>query len=186
VKFLVTCFEAYYPETLGSCLIHRAPWVFSTVWNLITPLLDPVVASKIHFTKNLEELTHFVERNVLPGNLTGEEGKLTIDQAVKIDPVAPGTLKTPESVAYQDYVDNIKDYTYQTTEWSRTKTTGENETADRRELARKFRHARIRAENDIRGPTNYEAKGFVSIKDERLILNFGSDGWEPLDISDMV
>ncbi|OAD70505.1 hypothetical protein PHYBLDRAFT_89013, partial [Phycomyces blakesleeanus NRRL 1555(-)] len=60
VKFLVTCFEAYYPETLGMCIIHKAPWVFSTVWNLITPLLDPVVASKIHFTKNLEELSEYI------------------------------------------------------------------------------------------------------------------------------
>lgn len=29
IKFLITCFEAYYPESLGVCLIHRAPWVFS-------------------------------------------------------------------------------------------------------------------------------------------------------------
>lgn len=30
VKFLITCLESYYPETLGLCIIHKAPWVFST------------------------------------------------------------------------------------------------------------------------------------------------------------
>lgn len=30
VKFLISCFEAYYPESLGVCLVHRAPWIFSS------------------------------------------------------------------------------------------------------------------------------------------------------------
>lgn len=30
VKFLVECFQAYYPETLGLACVHKAPWVFST------------------------------------------------------------------------------------------------------------------------------------------------------------
>src|SRR4051794_26832565 len=28
IKFLISCFEAYYPESLSVCLVHRAPWVF--------------------------------------------------------------------------------------------------------------------------------------------------------------
>ncbi|CAO3632519.1 unnamed protein product [Mucor hiemalis] len=188
VKFLVGCFEAYYPETLGSCLIHRAPWVFSTVWNLITPLLDPVVASKIHFTKNLEELTNYVSKDALPGNITGETGKKTKDESVKIAPVAPGTLVKPSTPAYQDYQDMVKEFQFETSEWAKTKTAeGSNETAARRELARQYRAARIKAELDMRGPTGYQAKGLITIdKDFRVLLDYGSDNWVPLDITESV
>lgn len=29
VKFIIKCFEANYPESLGAVLIHNAPWIFS-------------------------------------------------------------------------------------------------------------------------------------------------------------
>lgn len=29
VKFIIKCFEANYPESLGVLLIHKAPWIFS-------------------------------------------------------------------------------------------------------------------------------------------------------------
>lgn len=28
LKFMIKCFEANYPESLGSVLVHKAPWVF--------------------------------------------------------------------------------------------------------------------------------------------------------------
>lgn len=31
VKFMIKCFEANYPESLGSVLIHKAPWLFSSL-----------------------------------------------------------------------------------------------------------------------------------------------------------
>ncbi|KXS13266.1 CRAL/TRIO domain-containing protein, partial [Gonapodya prolifera JEL478] len=39
----------HYPERLGKCFIVDAPWVFSTLWNLVRPFLDPVTAAKISF-----------------------------------------------------------------------------------------------------------------------------------------
>ena len=30
VKFMIKCFEANYPESLGAVLIHKAPWLFSS------------------------------------------------------------------------------------------------------------------------------------------------------------
>ncbi|KAF9091047.1 hypothetical protein BGX27_002083, partial [Mortierella sp. AM989] len=42
VRLFVQCFESYYPETLGVCVVHRAPFVFWGLWKLIQPLLDPV------------------------------------------------------------------------------------------------------------------------------------------------
>ena len=34
VKFMVQCFEANYPESLGAVLVHNAPWVFQGMHSL--------------------------------------------------------------------------------------------------------------------------------------------------------
>ncbi|KAI8367660.1 CRAL-TRIO domain-containing protein [Radiomyces spectabilis] len=187
VKFLVTCFEAYYPETLGCCLIHKAPWVFSTVWNLITPLLDPVVASKIHFTKNVDELTKYVDMASLPGNISGEKGKKTLDEQ-KVDPPKAGTLVKPNTPAIQDYHDMIKEFQYETAEWANSKTPEDaKDDGSRLELAKQYRMMRIKSERDLRGPSSYETKGLATITDEhRLIIDFGNSNWTPLDITESV
>lgn len=66
VKFLVQAFEAYYPETLGLLVIHGAPWVFSGLWRAINPLLDPVVRSKVQFTRSDKDLTEHIDATQLP------------------------------------------------------------------------------------------------------------------------
>ncbi|KAF9914899.1 hypothetical protein BX616_007339 [Lobosporangium transversale] len=68
VRLFVQCFESYYPETLGVCVVHRAPFVFWGLWKLIQPLLDPVVASKFVFTRNNAELHKIIPRDRLPIN----------------------------------------------------------------------------------------------------------------------
>ncbi|KAJ5814692.1 CRAL-TRIO domain-containing protein [Penicillium riverlandense] len=73
VKFMIKCFEANYPESLGSVLIHKAPWIFSSIWSIIKGWLDPVVAAKIHFTKNREDLEQFIAPERLPKELEGDE-----------------------------------------------------------------------------------------------------------------
>ncbi|CAG7994656.1 unnamed protein product [Penicillium salamii] len=89
VKFIIKCFEANYPESLGLLLIHNAPWVFSGestqrspreprtnlpgIWRLIQGWLDPVVASKIQFTKSVADLDKYIPRNQIPKELKGDE-----------------------------------------------------------------------------------------------------------------
>ncbi|KAF9172805.1 hypothetical protein BGX21_001381 [Mortierella sp. AD011] len=66
VQFLVKCFEAYYPESLGTILVHNAPLVFWGVWKVIEGWLDPVVASKIKFTYKNTELVELIPAEHLP------------------------------------------------------------------------------------------------------------------------
>lgn len=73
IKFLAEVFEAHYPECLGCILIHNAPWIFSTIWNIIKNWLDPVVAGKIHFTKDIGDLSNFVDLKHLPDYLGGDD-----------------------------------------------------------------------------------------------------------------
>jgi len=39
VKFILRCFEANYPESLGIMLIHNAPWVFSGMCTFVFRIL---------------------------------------------------------------------------------------------------------------------------------------------------
>ena len=92
VKFMIKCFEANYPESLGVVLVHKSPWVFQGkpqalvssdiillnmtiigIWTIIKGWLDPVVASKVHFTKNTDELSQFISLSHIPTELGGED-----------------------------------------------------------------------------------------------------------------
>lgn len=73
IKFLATMFEAHYPESLGCIIVHNAPWIFSTVWNVIKNWLDPVVLSKIHFTKGYDDLRHIIDPEHIPTYLGGKD-----------------------------------------------------------------------------------------------------------------
>lgn len=45
VKFIIRCFELYYPESLGVLLIHNAPRIFAGAWPIpvfyCSPLTEP-------------------------------------------------------------------------------------------------------------------------------------------------
>lgn len=73
VKFLAKAFEANYPESLNAIWIHKAPWIFNAVWKIIRPWLDPVVASKVHFTKTVSDLEKFVDKKFVPKDLGGAD-----------------------------------------------------------------------------------------------------------------
>ncbi|KAL4944867.1 hypothetical protein BDV06DRAFT_69371 [Aspergillus oleicola] len=73
VKFMIKCFEANYPESLGVVLIHKAPWLFSSIWSVIKGWLDPVVAAKIQFTKNAADLEEFIPKSRIITELEGDE-----------------------------------------------------------------------------------------------------------------
>ncbi|KAL2106863.1 hypothetical protein VUR80DRAFT_6097 [Thermomyces stellatus] len=73
VKFMVKCFEANYPESLGTVLIYKAPWIFQGIWKIIRGWLDPVVASKVHFLNNSKDMEAFVDLKGLPREIDGYE-----------------------------------------------------------------------------------------------------------------
>lgn len=73
VKFMIKVFEANYPESLGVVLVHKSPWIFQSIWKIIRGWLDPVVAAKIHFTKDLKELEEYVPKKQVPKELGGDD-----------------------------------------------------------------------------------------------------------------
>ncbi|KAG0327335.1 hypothetical protein BGZ99_007805 [Dissophora globulifera] len=59
-KFFIHAAEACYPELLGVCVMHKAPWIFGALWKIISPMLDPVIRAKIQFTSSNKDLVEFV------------------------------------------------------------------------------------------------------------------------------
>ncbi|KAF9272504.1 hypothetical protein BGZ68_002353, partial [Mortierella alpina] len=66
LRYLISAFEAYYPESLGRVIIHGAPFVFWGVWKVIEPWMDPVVAAKVRFTRSDKDLLEHIPAKHLP------------------------------------------------------------------------------------------------------------------------
>ncbi|OQN95857.1 hypothetical protein B0A48_18142 [Cryoendolithus antarcticus] len=73
VKFMIKCFEANYPESLGSVVVYKSPWVFHSIWKIIRGWLDPVVASKVHFASNVGELETWIPKGRILKECGGDE-----------------------------------------------------------------------------------------------------------------
>lgn len=73
VKYMIGAFEAHYPESLGILLIHRAPWIFNGIWQIVKNWLDPVVASKINFTKHASDLEKYIDSNQILKEMDGDD-----------------------------------------------------------------------------------------------------------------
>lgn len=54
-------------------MASRTALIHLGIWSIIKGWLDPVVAGKVHFTKNVEELEHFIPRNHIMKELGGDE-----------------------------------------------------------------------------------------------------------------
>lgn len=75
VKFLVSCFQTFYPESLGQVLVVDAPWIFNGCWVVIKPWLDPVVASKIKFIPSSALEDHIDKKYIPKCLLSAEDGQ---------------------------------------------------------------------------------------------------------------
>lgn len=71
IQFMVQCFQSFYPESLGKCLIVNPPWIFSGFFRMVKPLLDPVVAAKIELVTPGEEMLKWIPAENLPERFGG-------------------------------------------------------------------------------------------------------------------
>ncbi|KAJ1021468.1 hypothetical protein NDA13_005509 [Ustilago tritici] len=71
VLFLVKCLEAYYPESLQRIYVHGAPWIFKGIWQVLQPMLDPVVRDKIKFSSKAQDLAELVPASKIRKGMGG-------------------------------------------------------------------------------------------------------------------
>eukprot|EP00128_Syssomonas_multiformis_P017703 Colp12_sorted_trinity150504_noHs@25047 len=65
--------EANYPERLSHLFMINAPWFFTAIWKMITPLLNPVTTDKIKIlgSNYLKTLQEYIDLSEIPEELGG-------------------------------------------------------------------------------------------------------------------
>ncbi|KAL7275927.1 phosphatidylinositol transfer protein csr1 [Rhizina undulata] len=174
VKFMIKCFEAHYPESLGICLVHKAPWVFRGIWNIIKGWLDPVVATKIHFTESLEDMEAFIPRSQILAELGGDEAwSYTYDEPV------PGENAPLKDTARREKLQKERDelvleYEEQTRRWvvEREEVAAGRIKDQRNAIAGKIKAGYWGLDKHVRARTIYDRRGVLGPNGE---LNFYGD-----------
>ncbi|KAF4974077.1 hypothetical protein FZEAL_8978 [Fusarium zealandicum] len=161
VKFMIKCFEANYPESLGAVLVHRAPWLFQGIWKVIRGWLDPVVASKVHFTNNRAELEEFIAPDHLIKDLDGNEA-----WQYKYEEPVPGENDKMKDTETRDHLlaereELVKKFEQATREWIRHSEgeQGNQIKAERERLAKLMREDYWNLDPYIRARTLYDRQG---------------------------
>lgn len=166
IKFLADVFEAHYPEYLGRVFIHNAPWIFSTVWNIIKNWLDPVVASKIHFTKNYQELCGMVDPKYIPTNLGGENlsgSDYSVPEPHHVDPPRP---KDSNYRAMRKEYDDLRLRFLETTaKWieSTSPAVSERYLQDKIQLSVQMSYLYLKLDPYMRSPGIYDRNGSLVV-----------------------
>ncbi|MCJ1256366.1 hypothetical protein MMC24_004187 [Lignoscripta atroalba] len=162
VKFMIKCFEANYPESLGVILVHKAPWVFQGIWSIIKGWLDPVVAAKVHFTKNLEELEHFVPRDRIIKELGGDDPWTYRYE----EPRSGENDKLLDDATRQSLLDErastIKEFESTTQDWIQGASADKALQQKRDALAERLRAGYWRLDPYVRARTLYDRTGMIN------------------------
>ncbi len=161
ILFIVKCLEAFYPESLGILYIHNAPWIFTGIWKVLGPLLDPVVRAKVAFTKNAKDVADRVPAERLISDLGGkvktgfqfeepEEG-----ENAKLDD------KQGREQAWNNYMKYANEYEDATRKWIDSNGRDNKIVEKRNYLVKQLRIAQFEMEPYIRGLTVYHRNGTV-------------------------
>ncbi|RPA98869.1 CRAL/TRIO domain-containing protein [Choiromyces venosus 120613-1] len=163
VKYLIKCFEAHYPESLGICLVHKAPWLFSSIWTVIKGWLDPVVASKIHFTKTIEDMEAFIPKENIPGELGGSEDWTYTYVEPIADENAPLKDEVRGSALQSAREEQVRQFETATRAWIAAGATGgESAAAERKAIAKKLATGYWEMDKHLRARTVYDRTGVLS------------------------
>ncbi|KAM0074597.1 phosphatidylinositol transfer protein csr1 [Fusarium odoratissimum] len=163
VKFMIKCFEANYPESLGAVLVHKAPWLFQGIWKVIRGWLDPVVAAKVHFTNNRAELEEFIAPDHLIKELEGDENW----EYKYIEPIAGENDKMKDTQTRDrlltDREELVKKFEHTTREWIRHPDgeQGKQLKAEREKIAKLLREDYWNLDPYIRARTLYDRQGAI-------------------------
>jgi len=163
VKFMIKVFEANYPESLGAVLVHKAPWIFQGIWKIIRGWLDPVVAGKVHFTSDVDDLAKFIPRSQIIKELDGEEDW----EYHYVEPIAgeDDAMKeeTPRKALEDERHLEVLEYQKKTFDWIANGTSGEADKVkeERNALARKLNENYWKLDKHIRARTYYDRTGMI-------------------------
>lgn len=128
------------------------------IWNIIKGWLDPVVASKVHFTKNVEELAAFVERSHIIKELGGDDD-WTYEY---VEPKPEENEQMNDTATKQRLLDEravtVREFEQVTQEWIKEPRAAEQR---RSELAERLRSGYWQLDPYIRARSLYDRTGTI-------------------------
>jgi len=160
---MIKCFEANYPESLGTVLVHKSPRIFQGIWKIIRNWLDPVVANKVHFTNSVTELSEFIESSSILAELGGENNwKYSYIEPAEIENDRMKDVETKEKLISKRK-DLAREYENEVSEWLATEK-GEKEDwstsrAKRDSLAAQLRRNYWELDPYVRARSVYDRNG---------------------------
>ncbi|KAK5686017.1 phosphatidylinositol transfer protein csr1 [Elasticomyces elasticus] len=159
VKFMIKCFEANYPESLGSVLVYKSPWLFQGIWKIIKGWLDPVVASKVHFASNVEDLSEWIPRGQIAKELGGQE-----DWTYSyVEPLPNENSQMDDSASREkiqaERTELVSSYEHETMQWIHGEGSGEG----RGRLAQRLRENYWRLDPYVRARSLYDRTGVLGL-----------------------
>ena len=128
---------------------------------MIRGWLDPVVAGKIHFTKNVDELAEFVERSHIIKELGGDD-PWTYEY---VEPIAGENKLLSDSVTRQRLLEEraavVKDYEITTQQWIHDSNSTDVLQQKRSELTKRLRTGYWELDPYLRARTLYDRTGII-------------------------
>lgn len=164
VLFLVKCLEAYYPESLQRIYVHGAPWIFKGIWQVLQPMLDPVVRDKIKFSSKAVDLKDYADQSKIRKGMGG-----TMDwdwDYIEPDPKENDLLKDDKTreAMIGEYYELATEYENLTKEWMQKGDTDDQAkdlTHKREVVAKQLRLTAYRMGKYTRAKNVYQRAGIL-------------------------
>lgn len=177
VKFIIQCLEGHFPESLGILFVHNAPWFFTGIWSVIKNWIDPVVASKIKFTKSSNDLSEYIPLEFVTRNLGGNnpsEYKF-IEPDLTENDFMNDSKKKAEVIAIRN---NLREkFIDQTTHWIKSTNEAENEVNKKKkiEIADDLYTNFWEVDPYVRAKTVFDRNGFIKLFNDMHEKNWSSN-----------
>jgi hypothetical protein len=161
VRFIIKCFEAHYPESLGTCCIYGAPWFFRPIWSIVKGLLDPVVAAKIRFANTQQELSEIIPKSEIIKELGGpRDWEYTYKEPV------PGENELQKDTATRDKLlaarsKIVDSFVASTQQWIAQGQQDKVVAAERQKLAKALEEDYWKLDPYVRAKTHYDRVGYI-------------------------
>jgi len=161
VKFMIKCFEANYPESLGVVIVHKAPWVFQGIWKIIKGWLDPVVAGKVKFTNSVEDMQEFIAREHIMSDLGGDDKY----EYKYIEPQPDENSRMADTATRDSLLEEratvVKHFEAETQKWVEDSSGAERAKSARSEIAEKLRRGYWELDPYLRAKSLYDRTGMI-------------------------
>jgi hypothetical protein len=132
------------------------------IWHIIKGWLDPVVASKIHFTKNTEEMEAFIQPSHIPTELGGSDPY----SYQYLEPQPNENDLMNDAATRQKLIDEraslVKEFESVTQQWIKGGKTEDEVLKKRAELAEQLRVGYWKLDPYVRARTLYDRLGVIN------------------------